>query len=88
MNRYEAVRKIRHWHEGKCPQCKRPTLYSYVLPSDQARLIKVNGRAKELENCGFYCAGCGWGNAGSRENWDAESTASETNKIVSVRYRP
>jgi hypothetical protein len=55
-------------HAGKCPNCKqRTTLYSYQLPGDHPR-------GKGEETCAYWCANCGWGNAGSRPSLDMETT--------------
>lgn len=47
--------------EDICPNCDHPTIVSYQLSGDEF-LSPHDG----MENCGFYCGWCGWGNAGSR----------------------
>lgn len=54
---WPAAERVRF--EGKCPVCKEQGLYSYILPE----FDRIRG---ELEDCGFYCTACNWGNAGSR----------------------
>jgi hypothetical protein len=76
--RQAAVARIRRqWpeadeirFEGKCPDCKRKdTLWSYQLPTDHPR-------KDGTETAGFWCSGCGWGNAGSRPSLDTDAEES------------
>lgn len=58
MERYPDARQVRF--EGKCPNCRRTWLMSFVLGA-------ADKRADGRQNCGYFCAACNWGNAGSRE---------------------
>ena len=49
-------------YEGRCDICHRHTLFTFQLPEDHA----VN-RGINSEQCGYWCAGCGWSNAGARD---------------------
>jgi len=58
LTRWPEARGIQF--EGKCPVCRRAWLMSFVKEGD---FVNAQGR----QECGYFCAGCGWGNAGSRE---------------------
>jgi len=52
-----------------CPPCscsRRSTLFfSFLLEGiEEKRYCNQDGAI--MENCGYYCATCGWGNAGGR----------------------
>lgn len=62
------VSKLRRWqplalnirYEGRCDSCHHEGLHSYQLPGDKAR-------DTTREDCGYWCAACGFSNAGARE---------------------
>ena len=61
-------------NEGKCPNCKRHDLVSYLLPGDLDNLWTHAKTNRLYSLCGFYCYSCGWANGGRRptevEIWD------------------
>lgn len=48
-------------HEGRCDVCRRIGLWTFQLPDDAG----VN-RGMNEEQCGYWCAYCGFSNAGTR----------------------
>jgi hypothetical protein len=44
-----------------CHCRKKALMVSYTLPGDQKR-----HKQPDEEDCGYWCARCGWGNAGAR----------------------
>lgn len=54
----------------KCPDCKRAGGFvSYQRPEDLpgGEWHGLGTHEAGMENCGFYCRYCEWGNAGSRQ---------------------
>jgi hypothetical protein len=45
----------------KCPSCSCQSEYSFLLPGFDD--IRPDGT---YQTCGFWCARCGWSNAGAR----------------------
>jgi len=66
----EIVASLLEWQEtavairrsGDCPNCGNDAEVSYLLSTDE-----IAPAESGMENCGYYCGYCGWGNAGSRE---------------------
>ena len=56
---YPAAQRVRF--AGKCPDCKsKNSFVSFQFAED----IGTNDAG--WEHCGYFCASCKWGNAGSR----------------------
>ena len=49
--------------EANCPVCDSVCFVSYLLPGTLS-VMRIGD--EEVENCGYYCAECEWGNAGAR----------------------
>jgi hypothetical protein len=52
---------IQYDKDQKCPDCRAKSMLSYQFASDLKR-----DRGEGVEQCGFYCCNCGWGNGGTR----------------------
>jgi hypothetical protein len=50
---------------GDCPSCGVDAEVSYILLGELSSMA-----GDDMEDCGYYCGYCGWGNAGSRERDD------------------
>lgn len=57
---------------GDCPNCKRPTLVSYLLADHLRHRVDLSRNGEVWEDCGYYCDQCRWGNAGARLVEDKE----------------
>ena len=58
---------------GDCDVCHRPGLYSFQLEHLQPRPRWVSLQSHVVyERCGYWCARCGFSNAGSRRVEDTE----------------
>lgn len=76
------VRKLKDWQPNArriqftrchCPQ--RMPMLSYMLKRDR----KVRG---DMEDCGFYCTTCGFGNAGGRKTRSGKLEVDGANEIT------
>lgn len=68
MSDYPAQLK-QHWPDarnirraGRCPACKADAQWSFQI-ADTGPVTDM----ADWEHCGYWCATCGWSNAGARE---------------------
>jgi hypothetical protein len=57
---WPTARHIRH--AGCCPDCKADAQWSFQIDDSDTPVPNMQG----WEYCGYWCAVCGWSNAGTR----------------------